>query len=140
MNYKSIVEAGLLLDDEDLNLTKGTYNWNIHDGYVRRGVDYIHRLILPNEDKKLVTDHINQNRMDNRRSNLRLVPRQINTRNSKDQDRDLPRGVSHSPTVGKFVAQLTLNGKHEYLGTFWTVEEAKTAYDNYMESNASLGT
>ena len=77
------------IDEEDLELFR-QYKWHISDrGYVVwRGVKdgkkqtiRLHRLIM-NPPKGLIVDHINRNKSDNRKSNLRCVTQKINVINS----------------------------------------------------------
>lgn len=75
-------------------------------------------------------DHINGDGLDNRRANLRLATCAENTRN-----RRLPRnnssgfkGVTASRTGGRWVAQIGVNGRQTYLGSFETPEAAHAAY------------
>jgi hypothetical protein len=73
-------------------------------------------------------DHINRNKLDNRRSNLRLCNMTQNLGNI------LPRGkfkgVSFDKTRRKYVAQISAYHKHYHLGRYNTPEEAHFAYTN----------
>jgi hypothetical protein len=90
---------------------------------------YLHRWLM-GEPEKMVVDHINGNRLDNRRENLRIVTYAQNNRNS---DR---RGCnSHSQykgvyfQAGRWRAQIGYEGRAHHLGTFYTEEAAARAYD-----------
>src|SRR4051812_16134246 len=76
----------ILVDDTDYELLK-SYSWCIAvNGYAvarhkKAGkVIYMHRLLL-NAKKGQITDHINGNRLDNRRVNLRLCSAAQNAKN-----------------------------------------------------------
>ena len=67
-------------------------------------------------------DHINQDKLDNRFENLRLVTRQQNAFNNK------AKGYSWHKNKNKWQASIRLNGKLYHLGLFSTQEEARQAY------------
>lgn len=89
----------------------------------------LHRLIMGSPEKMMV-DHINGNKLDNRKSNLRICNNKENTRNSSVQKRNKlsAKGVSitHSNT---YQAQIQVDGKLKYLGSYKTIKEAADAYD-----------
>ena len=64
-------------------------------------------------DKKLEIDHINGNRLDNRRSNLRLCTHAENMRNIRIQKNNTSgyKGVSYYTKIKKWVASCEINGK-----------------------------
>jgi len=68
-------------------------------------------------------DHINQNRTDNRWSNLRQVTPQQNQYNRKRTG-----GVGFHKASGKWRAYLTVNNKAMHLGLFSTKEEAEAVH------------
>ncbi|TXH18923.1 MAG: hypothetical protein E6R03_01310 [Hyphomicrobiaceae bacterium] len=78
-----------IIDDEDYDLVKNR-NWTHSNGYViscaypEKGTIYMHRLInkTPNG---MSTDHINGNKLDNRKCNLRTCTHAENRRNNKIQ-------------------------------------------------------
>lgn len=74
-----------------------------------------------------VTDHINCNTLDNRRSNLREATASQNGANRRPW-RKLPKGV-YLEKSGKWRAQIKALHKVHYLGLFNTMDEAKAAYD-----------
>lgn len=90
----------------------------------------LHRFIMRLEagDRRVV-DHINGNGLDNRRANLRVCTNAENSRNSRLRQhtaREL-RGVMPLPS-GNWGAQICVNYRKIFLGTFSSKKEAHAAY------------
>ena len=85
----------------------------------------LHRFIL-NYDGPLEIDHINHDPLDNRRCNLRIVPRWVNQLNRR------------KPVVGAYrngngwQAKVSVNSHSITLGTYPTKEEAQQARENHL--------
>ncbi|MCH7559199.1 MAG: HNH endonuclease [Planctomycetes bacterium] len=80
----------------------------------------------------LECDHINGNSLDNRKANLRSATRQQNCWNSrKRRPKSLSKykGVSYSKRGRPWKAQLIVDGKRIYLGSFDKEKAAAKAYD-----------
>lgn len=81
-------------------------------------------------------DHKDGNGLDNRRKNLRPGPPKLNHANrgkptvyaGKDT-RSLYKGVTQRKNARHFQAQIQVDGKDQWLGTFDTAEQAARAYD-----------
>lgn len=77
-------------------------------------------------------DHINRNRLDNRRSNLRLTDRKGNARN-RSRNRKSTSGLKGVRRFGRndcrWVAEIGYEGHTHHLGIYPTAEEAAVAYD-----------
>ncbi len=75
-------------------------------------------------------DHVNQNKLDNRFSNLRLATASDNRCNVglKSNNKSGVKGVSWERGCNKWRAQICLNRQMKYLGLFLSIEEAKKAY------------
>lgn len=115
-----------LVDSEDINLVK-QYKWHfVKHGYaesVTKGKHiYMHRLIT-NAPKGKEVDHINGDKLDNRKKNLRLVNHTVNMQNSlRKTNLSGFRGVRKN-LVG-WQAYIFLKNKFINLGNFRTPEEA----------------
>lgn len=107
------------------------------DGYALRrnpntgGVIYMHREIL-RTPQGLVTDHINGDRLDNRKSNLRSCHQFENSRNrgKNSNNKSGYKGVYLHRKSGKWASIIHYNKIGKYLGLFLTKEEAHEAYCN----------
>lgn len=74
------------------------------------------------------TDHINGDKLDNRRGNLRVVTPSRNQVNRKRLNRNNTSGVRGvARAFGKWRAQITVNRKNHHLGLFASKEEAIAA-------------
>jgi hypothetical protein len=83
-------------------------------------------------------DHINRNRSDNRICNLRLASPALNAQNAstrKDNTSGIP-GVSWHKATGKWVVQISKQGKSTHVGLFPTIQEAKLAREQAELSRA----
>ena len=131
----------IIIDDEDFAMLN-QYKWSMSStGYPVRGeyspVDqktrmvFMHREImgLSKGDGKRV-DHINENKRDNRRCNLRMATHAENMRNKGVQSNNKTgyKGVSIHNGTGKYIAMIGLNRKQIYLGLYETAEDAHKAY------------
>lgn len=122
------IKDKIVLYDKDDQHIIDKYIWHINDsGYaVWRGVIdgkkstiRLHRLIN-NTPKGKLTDHINHNRLDNRRKNLRTCTQSENMRNLSDQGK----GYWYQKQNNNWVVEVW--GKH--IGCFGTeLEAAKVA-------------
>lgn len=89
----------------------------------------LHRFILDFPSSEV--DHINGDGLDCRRSNMRLATRSQNCAN-RDRPRNCKsqyRGVTRLERNKKWMAQIKVNGKHKYLGSFTDEVEAAKVYD-----------
>lgn len=116
------------------------WKWYYDNGYAVRN-DYtnghtrvrMHRVVLERMGFKDFpdSDHINRNRLDNRRGNLRAVVRSQNIYNSSKRKDNTSgyKGVSWHRRHKKWYSTIMLNGKHHYLGQFDDKVEAAQAYN-----------
>lgn len=146
-----------IIDDQDFEWLS-EYKWRLNTtGYAGR-TQYLgggrknikqrylamHRAILERygidiQDKQI--DHKNQNKLDNRKENLRVATpsqncinrfvKEKNTSGYKGVTRHLsPRQIN--PT---WIAQTKVKGKYVYFGTYKTREEAASAYNKGMQEH-----
>jgi hypothetical protein len=99
----------------------------------------LHRYILNiHNQSNPIIDHINNNRNDNRKNNLRLATPQTNqiNRGANINNKLGIKGIAKSKTIGKYIARIMVNGKNIHLGTFNTLENAikarKEAEEKYF--------
>ena len=76
--------------------------------------------------KSLEIDHINQNRLDNRIENLRVVTKSINLQNQKLSSNNTSGhiGVCWIKDANKWRAAIGVDGKLIYLGNYARIEDA----------------
>lgn len=84
-----VKDRDVLIDDEDIDIFN-RYNWHISDsGYVvwrgvingKKRTIRLHRLVM-HADEDQIVDHIDRNKLDNRKENLRFVTCAENFRNT----------------------------------------------------------
>lgn len=92
INTRNIEVFGLI-DKDDYNRVN-QYKWtlSIHDNDIRIIANSqelhrigLHQFIMRNNDDTMVIDHINRNPLDNRKGNLRITTRSINSTNEKSR-------------------------------------------------------
>jgi hypothetical protein len=123
----------ILVDDEDFEYLN-QFNWYICiGGYAAvkntKMSTRLHRLVMDAKKGEFI-DHINGDRLDNRKSNLRTVNKRQNNINAK-QKRGKYKGVSFHKKAGKWVASITVNYKSIHLGLHDTEERAAMEYNTY---------
>lgn len=131
--YGAIVDIAII-SEEDYELVS-QYNWYRHTaGYAMahpKGNDritiFMHRLIMGGD--VAMVDHINRNRLDNRRENLRPANPHLNAANVGVSKRNTSgyKGVSKSGK--RWRARIMVEGKEIHLGMYDTPEEAAEAYN-----------
>lgn len=91
----------------------------------------MHRMILGVSDPSVCVDHINLNKRDNRRSNLRLATRAENSRNRVPSRSNTTgfKGVTYRKKKKLYRARIRAFGLEIYLGSFKCPIDAAAAYD-----------
>lgn len=122
-----------LVDDSDYEWINGMKWTYLSSGYAYRKTPrpkpkavLMHRLVLsakPNEQ----VDHINGNKLDNRRVNLRVCTSSQN--NANKPGRNKYKGVQLDKRSGKYYARIAFNYKIYLLGSYETEKEAAIRYN-----------
>ena len=126
-------DASVLIDADSVDRLS-SYQWSIGThGYATHGAGsdqvLMHRLISGAYETDFV-DHINRDKLDNRKCNLRICTMRQNSMNRTKQINNHSgyKGVCQTVT-GKWQAQIQYKGKAIYLGLFDDPETAAKAYD-----------
>jgi HNH endonuclease len=129
----------ILVDDEDyINLSKKAWQVNLN-GYAmshtwknNKGTAiYMHRMVCPTP-KGFYTDHINGNKLDNRKENLRAVtPVQSQTNTRRLNRNKLGVVGAKKDNWDWYSAAIRVFGKKRHIGIFKTPEEAAQKYNAY---------
>jgi len=127
-------EKHAIIDAEDYLLIKSKGHWLFHNrGYagVKRPYGWLmmHHVLLPPKEG-LEIDHINGNKLDNRKINLRYVTHHENILAHFERVPSrgkFPKGVYQCGS-GRYVATMMWKSKRTHLGTFNTIQEASDKY------------
>lgn len=132
-------------DFEDVN----RYKWYFNNGYAVRGVYvgtidgksktrrvYMHKFIL-GSISGMVTDHVNRDSLDNRKSNLRhctIHQNGMNQKINRSNNKSGFRGVYKNMRSKKWTAVISIKGQPtKHIGNFETPELASKAYNRVAE-------
>jgi len=137
------IVAYTLIEEQDADLAKMTWHLN-NGGYAARAVprrqrrhgdsstklERLHRVIL-RAPQGVEVDHINRNRLDNRRCNLRFATSGEQARNVSLNARNTTgyKGVSFLQGAQRWSATVKFEGAAYYMGVFRSPEAAAFAYD-----------
>jgi hypothetical protein len=129
-----------IVDDIDFP-TLNKYKWSFHGKYAHRveiigGKQkhiYMHRDIMA-FPVGCDIDHINGNKLDNRKSNLRICTRSQNNANMGKPSNNTSgyKGVSWDKRANKWVARLNSNGKLQWSKHFDNKIDAAKAYNSVI--------
>ncbi|MGL5440823.1 MAG: HNH endonuclease [Filifactoraceae bacterium] len=128
-----------LIDSEDYDLV-AKYKWYMHKGgYAARSIKknnrtitvFLHRRLVK-ASSKYVVDHINGDRLDNRKANLRIVTAQQNAFNrcrNVNKKSSVYKGVFWSKEKSLWLSLIKIDGKSIHLGYFNNEIDAACAYN-----------
>lgn len=100
----------------------------------------IHRLIM-NAKKGQLVDHINRNRLDNRRENLRFFTRKKNAQNRSVRDNKKSskyKGVYYKKGVQAYCVRIRSDGIEKIIGYFDDEIVTAECYDQYILQNEDM--
>ncbi len=139
MNYKNTVklfdnygvlyvsETQFYFDLEDLTVIESRRWYKDKDGYLTHSYFYngqrrfvrFHRIVMGAKPSQYI-DHINKDRADNRKSNLRFCTRSENDRNRGlyKTNKSGVTGVHYDSKRSKWVASITYNSQRLFIGRF----------------------
>jgi len=122
-----------LVDDDDFEYLNQWKWYCSSNNYALRGAPKhirMHRVIMRTPAGVFV-DHINHNKLDNRKENLRNCTKAENCRNQLlfSSNTSGYKGVYFNKWNNKWMAQLRCFGEHRHLGYFSNPEDAARAYD-----------
>ena len=133
-----------IVDAADADLASVRWAWSASGYATRHGTmrhrirtpqQWMHRIILGRMlgralERREYVDHINHNKLDNTRANLRLASMSQNIGNSKRSKRNQAgyKGVYFCKNVNRWRAKICLNRHTYHLGLFDTPQEAHEAY------------
>jgi len=128
----------VLLDKEDIEKVNKT-NWRLSEkGYVissiNRKTTRIHNLILNRntDNQKITCDHIDRNKLNNKKENLRIISHLENNLNSDRIEKS--KGYCFRKDRNKWMVYIKTNYKMKTIGYYDTEEEAKKVRSLYCEN------
>lgn len=129
-----------LVDDDRTDLAAMT--WSLKNGYAIRREGrgaaplLMHRAVMHidrSDDRE--PDHINRNRLDNRRENLRLLAHHEQAQNRAVRGRSQYRGVFWHSQRNKWQASVQINGVRRSLGLYEDEAEAGRVASEYRAAH-----
>ena len=150
MKKITLTRGQFALVDDDWFYFLNQFKWQLSTkGYAIRTVKdktiWMHRIIL-NTPKDYFTDHINGNKIDNRKSNLRIAKGSQNYGNVGLPKHNTSgfKGVSFEKSRNKYEAYISKKDKKVHLERFKTSKEAALVYNQaaqeYFGKFAKLNT
>lgn len=128
IGYTTNTNKEFYIDLDDYIKIRDISWYEVQNGYIAhkdKKVTLLHRFIL-NAPKNKIVDHINHNKNDNRKSNLRLTDYRGNSLNKTIK----PKGIIKNKVGKNEYFRVQLCG---YRGNFKTYEEAKRVRDEIIE-------
>ena len=126
----------VMVDDEDFEYLN-KFNWQVSPhGAVAAHINgdkqrtLIHRLIMkPQKGQEI--DHIDGNRLNNQKSNLRFATSSQNkmNRGARIDCKSGFKGVSWHKQRNKWTARIMINGNYKHLGLFTNISDAINEYN-----------
>jgi hypothetical protein len=91
----------------------------------------MHRMVMNVDDSTIIIDHIDQNGLNNQKSNLRIATHSQNLINKPKKKNTLSSyfGVTYDKTKQRWVGRICINGKKKSTKRFKDEVDAAIAYD-----------
>ena len=117
--------------------TKSQYGYA--RGYYKGKMILLHKYIT-NTDSSVILDHIDRNKLNCNRDNLRVVTKSINSFNRDPQANSTTgcSGVSFDNRKQKYRAYIKHNGRQRFLGYYDTLAQAVSVRNNAIQALFSL--
>lgn len=112
LNRKKEIVGWTVVDEDTYELYRGETSFNLSHGYARYKQIKFHRIILNAKPGEIV-DHINSDKLDNRKINLRIVTSSENARNRSKNNGTASKyyGVSLNKRRNKWVSFIRIENK-----------------------------
>lgn len=117
------------IDACDEEKIKG-YTWRVSSGYMRASTgEYMHHVVMGKPKNGMVVDHINKDKLDNRRCNLRIVNQSLNAFNQSlgKNNTSGVTGVSWDKKNKKWEVNIMVRRKNKKIGRFKDLSDAIAA-------------
>lgn len=157
MKYIPLTKNKLTIVDDDDYEELAKYKWFYNNGYAARYLGYnpvtglrkqatMHRIIM-HTPQGMDTDHINRNRLDNRKINLRICDRSTNVLNRSDWrlkaintklangtlgNRDFA-GITYHTKHKLWQLRLSIDRKQKHIGLYRTRDDALYAKKQFIK-------
>lgn len=127
-----------IVDDEDYEWLM-QYNWYYSKGYAvcSKYLYKMHRLLLHVDDPHILVDHVDRNKLNNTKVNLRIADASENNFNVPKQNyrsgrkmTSIYKGVSWSKKMQSWKSSIGYKNKQIFLGYFSTELDGAVAYNN----------
>lgn len=134
----SDLNSNVIIDKSDFINIKHLQFYITHNGYVATSSGMLHRILLDIKDPLIFVDHIDCNKLNNSRSNLRLSDSEKNSQNRKKMTKISTSkyiGVSFEKKRRKWRATLCVKGVHIFVGRYESEYDAALNRDKYIIQN-----
>jgi AP2 domain/HNH endonuclease len=140
-----VVGASAIVDIADFEWLS-QYRWRLVKGYATRTTSrrlgprrsiLMHREILGLNDPSVPVDHRDRDRLNNRRSNLRVANRALNAQNKSLYGNNASgyRGVGWDKNNSRWQAYGKIKGRQVHLGRYSNIEDAARAAAAFRAEN-----